>query len=40
MIEGGLVTDLVGVGLGIAVYLIQKLARPDPDAPLAVRGAD
>ena len=40
MIEGGLLTDLIGVGFAIAIFLVQKLARPDPDAVLVVRGAD
>jgi TRAP transporter 4TM/12TM fusion protein len=40
MIEGGLLTDLVGIGLGVAIFLVQRIARPDPDTPLAVRGAD
>ncbi|WP_458789705.1 TRAP transporter permease [Yoonia sp. MH D7] len=40
MIEGGLVTDLIGVGGAVAVWAIQKFIRPDPDAPFEVRGAD
>ncbi|SHI42297.1 TRAP transporter permease [Wenxinia saemankumensis] len=40
MIEGGLVTDLLGVGLAVAVYLVQRVFRPDPGAPLVVKGAD
>ena len=40
MIEGGLVTDLVGIGAAAAVYLVQRLFNPSPDAPIAVRGAD
>ena len=33
-------TDMIGIGAAVAVYLIQKLAHPDPDAPIPVRGAD
>jgi len=40
MIEGGLVTDIVGLAIAAAVYFIQKVVRPDPDATIAVRGAD
>ncbi len=40
MIEGGVLTDLIGIGLGVAIFLVQRIARPDPDARLAVRGAD
>ena len=40
MIEGGIVTDLVGIGSAVAVYLIQKLVRPRPDAQIRVKGAD
>ncbi|MCU4651766.1 TRAP transporter fused permease subunit [Roseibacterium sp. SDUM158016] len=40
MIEGGLVTDLVGIGAAVAVYLIQRVFHPSPDATIPVRGAD
>ena len=40
MIEGGLLTDLAGIGLAIVIYLVQRIARPDPDAALSVKGAD
>jgi TRAP transporter 4TM/12TM fusion protein len=40
MIEGGLITDLIGVGVAVAVYFIQKVLRPDPGATIPVRGAD
>ncbi len=40
MIEGGIATDIIGIGIGIAVFLIQRLAHPDPDAPIPVRGLD
>jgi TRAP transporter 4TM/12TM fusion protein len=40
MIEGGLLTDLIGVGGAVGVWAIQKFIRPDPNAPFDVRGAD
>ncbi len=40
MIEGGLVTDVIGVGLAVAIFLIQKFLHPRPDASIPVRGAD
>jgi TRAP transporter 4TM/12TM fusion protein len=40
MIEGGIITDLVGVGGAVAVWAIQKYIRPNPDTPFEVRGAD
>ncbi|MEL6915354.1 MAG: TRAP transporter fused permease subunit [Pseudomonadota bacterium] len=40
MIEGGLVTDLIGVGIAVVMFLVQRLFNPDPDAPIRVRGAD
>ncbi len=40
MIEGGLVTDLVGIGAAVALYFIQKVFRPNPDAAIVVKGAD
>jgi TRAP transporter 4TM/12TM fusion protein len=40
MIEGGLVTDLVGLGAAVGIYFIQKLFHPRPDATIPVRGAD
>jgi TRAP transporter 4TM/12TM fusion protein len=40
MIEGGLMTDLMGVGIAAAAFMIQKIFRPDPNAPIPVRGAD
>ena len=40
MIEGGIVTDLIGVGAAVAIYFIQKLFNPKPDATIPVRGAD
>ncbi|MFK7877285.1 MAG: TRAP transporter permease [Paracoccaceae bacterium] len=40
MIEGGLITDVIGIGFVVAAYLIQKVFRPNPDAPIPVRGSD
>lgn len=40
MIEGGLLTDLLGVGAASAIYFFQKVFHPKPDATIPVRGAD
>ena len=40
MIEGGIVTDLAGIALAAALYFVQRLFSPAPDAVLPVRGAD
>jgi TRAP transporter 4TM/12TM fusion protein len=40
MIEGGLVTDLLGVGIAVAAFFVQKVLKPNPDATIPVRGAD
>jgi TRAP transporter 4TM/12TM fusion protein len=40
MIEGGWMTDLIGIGLGAAAFFIQKVLRPDPDAAFEVKGLD
>ncbi len=40
MISGGLITDLVGVGLFIAMVFIQKTMAPSPDATVQIAGAD
>ena len=40
MIEGGGVTDIIGLALFGLAFGIQSLFRPDPDAPIPVRGAD
>ncbi|SFG71208.1 TRAP transporter, 4TM/12TM fusion protein [Palleronia marisminoris] len=40
MIEGGWSTDLIGVALAAAVYLVQRFLRPDPSMTFDVRGAD
>lgn len=40
LIEGGLVTDLIGAGLTLVAFIIQRVIRPSPDAFAPVRGAD
>ncbi len=40
MISGGLVTDIVGIGLTVGIWLIQKVFHPKPNATIQVRGAD
>jgi TRAP-type uncharacterized transport system fused permease subunit len=40
MIEGGLLTDLSGIGLAAAIYFVQKTFSPKPGAVIPVRGAD
>jgi len=40
LIEGGLVSDLVGAGITAAVFAIQRIFHPKPNASIPVRGAD
>lgn len=40
LIAGGWVTDLIGIAATIAIYLIQKILHPNPDANIEVKGAD
>ena len=40
MIEGGLVTDLLGLGTAAAVAVIQRMLKPGGAAAIPVRGAD
>ncbi|WP_370268426.1 TRAP transporter permease [Nioella sp.] len=40
MIEGGWITDIIGVGTAVVIYLVQKVVHPSPDATFDVRGAD
>lgn len=40
MIAGGWGTDLIGAGIAVAIYFVQKLFRPSPNASIKVRGAD
>ncbi|WP_404382989.1 TRAP transporter permease [Caenispirillum salinarum] len=40
MIEGGLITDLIGIGAAAAVFLIQRFIHPSDGSTIPVRGAD
>jgi TRAP transporter 4TM/12TM fusion protein len=40
MIEGGFISDLIGLGAAVGIYFIQKVFHPRPDATIPVRGAD
>lgn len=40
MIEGGLITDGIGVAIAVATYLIQRFLHPRPGALVAARGPD
>jgi TRAP transporter 4TM/12TM fusion protein len=40
MIEGGLITDLIGIGIAAGAYFVQKVLHPRPGASIPVRGAD
>ena len=40
MIEGGIVSDIIGIGLAAGTLLIQRLVKPAPGAVLPVRGPD
>ena len=40
MIEGGFVSDLIGIATAVGVYFVQKVFRPAPDTTFPVRGAD
>ena len=40
MIEGGLLSDLVGVGLAAAIWAVQRFFHPPADATIPIRGAD
>ncbi len=40
MIEGGWITDLIGVAAVVGIYFVQKVFQPAPDATFDVRGAD
>ena len=40
MIEGGLVTDLIGAGLAVGAFAVQRLFKPDPNEAIPIRGAD
>ncbi|MEO0484512.1 MAG: TRAP transporter fused permease subunit [Pseudomonadota bacterium] len=40
LISGGLVTDLIGAAVTAATVFVQRVFKPNPDAPIPVRGAD
>ncbi|MFK7893006.1 MAG: TRAP transporter large permease subunit, partial [Granulosicoccus sp.] len=40
MIEGGLLSDAIGIAMAAAAFAVQKFLRPDPNTPISVRGAD
>ncbi|MEM0907058.1 MAG: TRAP transporter fused permease subunit [Pseudomonadota bacterium] len=40
MIEGGLISDIIGIGAAVGIYFVQKVFHPRPDATIPVRGAD
>ena len=40
MIDGGGVTDLIGLAIAAGAYFVQHMFRPNPDAPIPVRGVD
>jgi len=40
MIEGGIITDVIGIAVVAAAWLAQKVFQPNPDTPLAVHGSD
>ncbi|MCA1777004.1 MAG: TRAP transporter fused permease subunit [Loktanella sp.] len=40
MIAGGLMTDLIGIGVTVAIFFIVKAFKPSPDAQIAVTGSD
>jgi TRAP transporter 4TM/12TM fusion protein len=40
MIEGGLVSDALGIAVALGAFFVQKLFSPDPGAAVRVRGAD
>ena len=40
MIEGGWISDMIGIGTAVVVYFIQKVFQPKADASISVRGAD
>ena len=40
MIEGGVISDIIGVGLVAGIFFIQKVFKPKPGAVIPVRGPD
>jgi len=40
MIEGGLLSDGIGLAITGAAFAVQKFSRPDTAIPIPVRGVD
>ena len=40
MIEGGWISDLLGIAGAVVIFFVQKVFHPSPDASFDVRGAD
>lgn len=40
LIAGGIATDLAGVGIAAAIFFVQRVIKPSPNASIPVRGAD
>jgi len=40
MIEGRIMTDLLGVGFALVIIIVQKVFSPNPNVPFPLRGAD
>lgn len=40
MIDGGWVTDMIGLGLGVACYIIQRFVKPKPGLTVPIKGMD
>jgi len=40
LIEGGIITDLIGVGLAVGMFFVQKVFQPKLGTSIPVRGAD
>ncbi|MDF1748427.1 MAG: TRAP transporter large permease subunit, partial [Alphaproteobacteria bacterium] len=40
MIEGGIYTDLFGIGIAAAVIFVQRVFRPKPGSTIPIRGSD
>ncbi|MEM0900650.1 MAG: hypothetical protein AAGI92_11955, partial [Pseudomonadota bacterium] len=40
LIEGGWVSDLIGIGVAAATVFVQRVVKPEKGALLATRGAD
>ena len=40
MIEGGILTDLIGIGIAVATFFIQRIVNPKPGTTFRTGGAD